>query len=176
MLTQVPNTVNRLARNVVLNHPNSFNAHVYRKHYLRADPKDDTGRPTLGGVGILSSEDEDEYEYEYMGNAYVLFCNGFDPAPLTDIHDANIGASNEFRALLECEAQAGEGGYFDFRNHDLVYLVFGGDENGQHMCKLGYELTGSETTMNIPPFSTRWIMNRRSDLDVSPDDPQGGYF
>lgn len=176
MLTQVPNTVNRLARNVVLNHPNSFNAHVYRKHYLRADPKDDTGRPTLGGVGILSSEDEDEYEYEYMGNAYVLFCNGFDPAPLTDIHDANIGASNEFRALLECEAQAGEDGYFDFRNHDLVYLIFGGDKNGQHMCKLGYELVGSETTMNIPPFTTRWIMNRRSDLDVSPDDPQGGYF
>ena len=167
MLWQVPKQINRLARNVVMNHPNSFNAEIWRKKYLRDDPLDDGGRPTIGGMGILSTEDETEYEWQYMGNCYALPADQFQPAVMVDRGDANIGAEDEFRFMIEVEKQASEDGFFMIKNHDVLYIILG---EPPYMCKLAYEVVTQETTSNIPPFSVRYVCVRRDHLDMSVSD------
>lgn len=165
MLHNVPNSVNRLVRNVVMNHPNTFNCQIFRKHNLRTgdDEIEAVGKSTFGGMGVLSSEDEENYEYEYMGNGFALPADQFASAPMVDHHDANIGAENEFRFLIVLEAQETSDDYFDIKNHDIMYLLFGEEP---HTARLAYEIVGAETTSNIPPYTMRYICNRRDDLHL----------
>ena len=57
--------------------------------------------------------------------------------------------------------------WFDVRNHDVMYLLLG---TGPDAPRLAFEIVGTETTSNIPPFTTRYITNRRDDLHI----PAGG--
>lgn len=165
MLKNVTTSVNRLVRNVVMNHPNTFNCEIYRKHLLRSGDNEDeaVGKSTFGGMGVLGSDDEENYEYEYMGNGFALPADQFSPAPMTDWHDANIGAESEFRFLIELEPQASDDSYFELKNHDIIYLLLGEWPN---CARLAYEIVGTETTSNIPPYTIRWVCNRRDDLHM----------
>ena len=160
MLTNVPSAVNRMTRNVVINHPNTWECQVFRKRVTRTDGAPVGGLPTMGGLGVLDSEDEESIDYDHLGNGYALQAEAFMAAPMMDRQDANNGSGAEFRFLVEPEEPSGMPGYFDVRNRDVIYLVLSDD------VKLAYEIVGTETTVNIPPFVTRYVCNRRGDLDL----------
>lgn len=163
MLTNVPAAVNRMARNVVVNHPNTFNCQVFRKTTTRTAPDTVDGNPTLGGLAVLDTMDEEQFEYNFIGNGYALPADGFAAAPMVDRQDANIGSGEEFRFLIEPEEPSGHPEWFDVRSHDVVFLLLG---DGPSPARLAFEVVGIETTSNIPPYTTRYITNRRDDLHL----------
>lgn len=163
MLTNVPTAVSRMARNVVINHPNTYNCQVIRKEVTRAGD-DVGGAPTLGGLGVMDSGDEEQFSYVWVGNGYAMQVDAFSPALMMDRGDANNGASNEFRFLIEPEEEAGTPGNFQPKNHDVFYVLLG---DGPTPAKLAYEIVGTEAMLNIPPYTTRYIANRRDDLHVA---------
>lgn len=169
MLTNVPDGINRMARNVVMNHPNTFNCEMYRKTITRTAPDAVAGAPTMGGLGVLDSMDEEQFEYAFLGYGHALPADGgFSPAPMVKRGDANIGSGDEFRFLIEPEEPSGHPDWFDVRSHDVMYVLLG---TGENPPKLAFEVVGIETTSNIPPCTTRYITNRRNDLDlVTPGD------
>lgn len=109
MLTNVPTAINSLARNVVINHPNAFNAVMVRKRVTRTAATSVMGYPTLGGLGVISSEDEESIEWDLLGNAYALETEMFTPGMMMDRQDANNGGIDEFRFLIEPETMIGNG-------------------------------------------------------------------
>jgi len=163
MLTNVPAAVKRMARNVVINHPNAYNCQVFRKTVTRPGP-DAGGLPALGGLGVLSSDDEEQFTYDWVGNGYALQAETFQPAAMMDRGDANNGAGTEFKLLIEPEEAAGLPGSFEPKKNDVVYLLLG---DGPSPAKLAFEIVGIEAVLNIPPYTQRFIANRRDDLHVA---------
>lgn len=108
MLTNVPTAINKLARNVVINHPNSFNCTGVRKRVTRAGPIV-SGLPTMGGMGVISNDDEESIEWDLLGNGYALKAEVFSPSMMMDRQDANNGFADEFRFLIEPEVLQGNG-------------------------------------------------------------------
>jgi len=164
VLNNVSITMNRLARNVVMNHPNSWGCQVFRKVYKRSAPETVAGAPTMGGLAVLDSMDEEDFTYKHIGNGCALRAEGFAPAPMMKRGDANIGAGDEIRFLVEPEEPAGHPDWFDLRNHDVMLIWLGADPD---CAKLAFECVGIETTSDIPPYTTRYIMNRRDDLHIA---------
>ena len=156
MLTSVPEAINSLSRNVVINHPNSFQCVLMRKVVNRTAATSVGGLPTLGGMAVISSDDEEDVSWEVLGNAYSLQTDHFDPSQMMDRQDANNGAADEFRFLIEPET-AGE---FDIKKLDVMYLILG-------QVRLAYQIIGIETVGNIPPYTLRYVCNRRDDLHVT---------
>jgi hypothetical protein len=109
MLNNVPQAVNTLARNVVINHPNSYNCVMVRKRVTRTAAGTVGGLPTLGGLGVISSDDEEAVEWDLMGNAYALETEIFTESSMMDRQDANNGGIDEFRYLIEPELLPGNG-------------------------------------------------------------------
>jgi uncharacterized membrane protein YuzA (DUF378 family) len=167
MLTNVPSAVNRMARNVVINHPNAFNCQVFRKTVTRAGDVV-SGLPELGGLGVLSSEDEEQYTYAWVGNGYSLQVEAFQPALMMDRRDANNGLESEFKFLIEAEDAAGMPGAFEPKKFDVMYLLLG---DGPNPAKVAFEIVGIEAMLNIPPYTSRYIANRRDDLHVAAGQP-----
>ena len=156
MLNNVPIAINRMARNVVINHPNSFNCVLIRKRVTRASDAMAGGLPTLGGMGVMSSDDEESVEWDRLGNGYALSVNPFSASAMMDRQDANNGYEYESRFLIEPE----EAGDFAPKKHDVVFLIMGD-------VRLAYEIIKVETTSNIPPFTQRYVCNSRDELDFS---------
>jgi hypothetical protein len=166
MLSNVPISINSLTRNVVINHPNTFNCQVFRKKVTRTGENTVDGNPTLGGLAVLNTADEEQFEYDYIGNGYALPAESFNPSPMVDRLDANIGSADEFRFLIEPEGQSGSQDWFDLRTNDVFFLLLGG---GAFPTRLAFEVIAYETTSNIPPYTTRYVANRRDDLDLPSD-------
>ena len=61
------------------------------------------------------------------------------------------------------EEPSGHADWFDVRKHDVIYLVLGA---GPTPPMIAFEVVGTETTTNIPPYTTRFVCNRRDDLGV----------
>jgi len=159
MLTNVPQGVNRMARNVIVNHPNTFNCQVFRKKVTR--PGDlSGGMPKLGGLGVMSSDDEEQVEWEFIGNGYTMQAEQFGPAYMMDRQDANNNGGDEFRFLIEPEEAPGMPGSFEVKKNDIALILLGEE------VRIAYEVVQVETTINIPPYVMRYVMNRRGDLDV----------
>jgi len=148
MLTNVPAAINRMARNVVMNHPNAWNCQVFRKVYKRTAPQTVAGAPTLGG----------DFEYKHLGNGYALRAEGFAPAPMVKRGDAHINSGEGMLFLVEPEEPAGHPDWFDLRNHDVMYIWLGVDPS---CAKLAFECV----------YTTRYIMNRRDDLHIAAGSP-----
>lgn len=159
MLNNVPGAINRMARNIVIHHPNAYNCIVFRKRVLRTAPEISGGMPTLGGLGVINSEDESEFTYDLLGNAYALEVGSYEPGKMMDRQDANDGGTQEFRYLIESEIVDGLPGGFTVKKNDVVYLVLGD-------VRLAREVVYIETTGNIPPYSQRYVCNSRNDLDT----------
>lgn len=160
MLNNVPSSVNRMTRNIVINHPNTWECQLYRKVVDRADEPEEMGLATMGGLGVMSSENEENISWENIGIGYALQAESFMPSSMMDRQDANNGLNNEFKFLIEPEAQSGMPGYFDVRKNDVMLIVVSDD------VRLAFEIVDIETVMNIPPFATRYIANRRDNLDL----------
>lgn len=168
MLNNVPQGITALTRQVVLHHPNAYNAEVYRRTLNRVAPPAG-GYPTLGGMMVLNGEDEDDITWDLVGLAYVLQAESFAPAPVVEHGDATLGAGLELRFLIEPEAMIGDPGGFEIQQNDVLYLLFG---TGPNAPKIGYEVNGTEVMVNVPPFVTRYVCARRDDLDIiGPADP-----
>lgn len=156
MLNNVPEAVNRMARNVVLNHPNAYSAEIIRKQVDRTSDSSIGGAPTLGGMAVISSDDEEDVSWVPVGNVYALESESFSPATMMDRQDANIGSNDEFRFLIEPDVE----GEFQVKKHDVMYLILTDD------VKLAFEIVSIETTSNIPPYTQRYVCNRRDDLHL----------
>jgi len=168
MLTNVPIAINSMMRNVIIHHPNTFNCQLFRKVVTRTAPETVGGLPTLGGMGVLDSSDEEQYDYDCLGMGYALPAEGFAPAPMVKRGDASIGSGEIFRFVIVSEEPHGHADWFEPRRHDIVYLYLGA---GTHPAKLAFEITGEETTSNIPPFTIVHTANRRDDLHVQAGAP-----
>lgn len=162
MLKNVPAAVNRQARNVVINHPNTMNCQVFRKEVTRSGDIVG-GLPEMGGLGVISAEDEEQFTYTWVGNGYSLQVEIFQPAMMMDRRDANNGAESEFKFLIEPESALGQAGYFNPQKYDVMYLLLG---DGPAPAKIAFEIVGIEAVLNIPPYTSRYIANRRDDLHV----------
>lgn len=154
---------NKAMRAVVLRHPNSVECAVFRKTVRRVDdqqPGTMGGRPTLGGMGLISSEDEDDFDIQPLGDAYLLPCEAFQPSTMNNRDDGMDAADGVMLyCMIEPEANPGSAAYFDLEKNDYVFLVVW---DGIYM---GYEIVGVETTINIPPFTRRYMLNKRDDLN-----------
>jgi hypothetical protein len=157
MLHNVPEAINRMTRNIVINHPNTYNAIMFRKRVLRTGPETVGGLPTLGGLGVINSEDESEFTYDLLGNAYAMKAEQFESGTMMDRQDANTGDAQEFRYLIEPEIQDGLQGGFSVKKNDVMYLVLGD-------VRLAYEVVSIGTKSDIPPYNQFYICNIRNDL------------
>lgn len=165
MLHSVPTAVNRAARQVTLRHPNAFSAVVSRKKVTRVE-NDDTGNPnemggapTLGGMGVLRSEDEPDFEYEPLGDAKVLFA-GPGPYQQQDLNDQGNATLVERtrEVLIECVAKEDEAGFFVVENDDLVCIVVGPG------VVIAYTAATTASPVALSPYERRYILNPRDDL------------
>ena len=155
MLNTIPESVNDMARAVLENHPNTFNCQCYRKVINRVSDSTMGGRPTIGGLGTVDSEDEENYSYQYLGNGYALQAEPFQPSSMMDRQDANNSFATELRFLICADTNQ----EFALKKRDVVYLLLGNN------VKMAWEITAIETVINVPPFTLRYIMNRRDDID-----------
>lgn len=149
MLNTVPDATNKMARAVIMNHPNAYNCEIYRKIIDRVNPE------TMGGLGVLGNDDEEDVSFEFVGIGYALQAETFQQSAMMDRQDANNSYANEIRFLI-----APEDADFEIVKHDVLYLLFG--EN----VKLAWEIVTVETTVNIAPYTKRYVCNKRNDLDV----------
>ena len=167
MLTSVPLAISRSSRQVVLMHPNSFDAVISRKKVLRVEIDPGTGNPsemgatpTLGGMGVLRTEDEADFEYVELGAARVQFAAG-SPLPAQDLNERdNVGIpAAQCEVLIEAVAKRGEPIPFIADSGDLVMLT---------LCPgvvVAYEVEKVSAPVNIPPYTRRLMLNPRDDLN-----------
>jgi len=120
------------------------------------------GLPTLGGMGVMSSEDEENYSFEPLGNAYALRGDAFGASLMMDQQDANNGTDDNFIFLIEPELLAPAPWSFTVKKNDIFYYVI----SESPLIELGFEVVGIETVTNIPPFNQRYICNRQRYLDT----------
>ncbi len=160
MLNNVPGAVNRMTRNIVINHPNTWECQVFRKTVNRGGESMSGGLPTLGGIGVMAADDEEDVSFELVGIGYALQAEMFSASSMMDRQDANNGFAGEFRFLIEPEEPTGMLGDFTIKKRDVFYLVISDD------VKLAFEIVDVETVINIPPFAMRYVANRRGDLDI----------
>ncbi|MGL6348882.1 MAG: hypothetical protein ACRC2U_03300 [Aeromonas sp.] len=166
MLNNVPMGINSMARNVIINHPNTFNCEVYRRTLQRTGPEEG-GMPTLGGMMVLTNEDESEIEWELAGLGFALSAEAFQTSGMVDRRDATFGGLEEFRFLIEPEHRLGDPGGFAINKGDVIYLLIGA---GDMAAKIAHEIVDIESTVNVPPYVSRFVTNRRADLDLMPGD------
>lgn len=161
MLNNIPRGVLKMARNVIMNHPNSFNFELYRRKNLR---EDSDGEISVGGMLVLTPEDEHEVTWDFVGFGFAIPAEMFgSPSMLNEREDHAFNGLEEFRFLLEPEARLGDEGGFDIKKGDVFYVRIGDNED---MIKIGHEIIGIESSIHIPPYTERYITNRRADLDV----------
>lgn len=158
----IPITINKAARAVVINNPNAFHAGFIRKVFNRPEPTV-MGYPTLGGLGVVSADDDTDCDFIPLGNAYA-YQVGFQPATMMDRMDAQNGVDNEFIFLIEPEFLLPDSRGFEIKKNDifrLTIMVVAGAVSYQ-----AFEVTRVETTTNIPPFTRRYVCERRSEYDA----------
>lgn len=163
MLNNVPAGIGAMARNVIINHPNSYNIEVYRRKLGRTSADSAGGAPTLGGMMVMSNDDEHDITWELAGLGYALPAEQFQQSQMMDRRDATNGYADEIRFLLEPEDMIGDPGGFEIKKKDVFYLLLG---VGPEAPKLAYEIVEIEAVVNLPPFVPRYVVNRRDDLDI----------
>jgi hypothetical protein len=167
MLTNVPIGMGRMLRSVVLNHPNTLECQVFRKILLRVAVGISGGLPTVGGLGVISAEDEHDIEYTHVGNGFALAADMFNQSPLFERGDAVLQAENTMSYLIEPEFALGIDGHFDVKKGDVIYMVI------SDAVRLAVEVVSPETPVNMSPFPSKFLCNRRSDLDLMPEGESG---
>ncbi|KJV08029.1 hypothetical protein [Methylocucumis oryzae] len=154
MLNNVPDAINRIKRNVVINHPNTYNCHIVRKIINRADEPEVGGLPTLGGLGMISADDEQDVDWDFIDNGYALPAEPFGaPSQMMDRQDANNPSLEEFRFLIEPEDAD-----IELKKNDVIYLII------SEVVLIAFEIVTVETLTNIAPFNIRYVCNKRPDL------------
>lgn len=171
MLNNVPVQINRAARQVVLRHPNSMNCSLWKKVILRANnPAEDFGGlPTIGGAGVLDSEDEADYTYEFLADAKVVFTGQYMAVSSNtiDTEDGLNYGEMPLEALIECTGDPATAEWV-MPDKPMVVTVFPG--NG---VVVPYQIVGTTGNVNIPPYTRKYVMNPLSDSESWPTEPGG---
>lgn len=164
MLNSVTTAVSSATRQVVLRHPNSMPCTVWRRQVKRieadpetGDPSEMGGSPTLGGMGVLRSEDEADFDYVELGAGMCLFCGVFQPTDLNERDDAPLQQPMQ-EAQVEPLAEPGLPGHFVADTTDLVLI-----EPGLGVV-LAYDVASLGSLANIPPYVRKLVLNPRDDL------------
>lgn len=164
MLNRVPQSVSYSSRQVVLRHPNSMACTVWRKQMTRTETDPETGllsesagMATLGGMGVMRSEDESEFEYVELGAGRMLFVGQYQPADTVERDNALVPADMQ-EALVECAAAPETAGYFVVDTSDVVFMDVGMG------TLLPYEVATVTGNLHIPPYTRKLVLNPRDDL------------
>jgi hypothetical protein len=162
MLNNVPIQVNRITRQIVLRHPNAMPCTVQRKTVNRTAGTSEGGLPTLGGAGVLDSEDEADFTYSDLGAASILFADIYTPdiGNMSDDDSVPIYAEGMIQAQVECVVDPTNSAYFFADKHDLVIATPGAG------IIIPYEVVGVTSKGNIPPYTRLLLLNPREDLLV----------
>ena len=154
MLNNVPLAIRRSVRAVTLNHPNRMTCTVYRKVVTRVAPDTLGGLPTLGGLGVLEDDDEADFDYQSLGDGVVVMLQVYQGGFRSDDNSLldNPNTSQQ-ETLLEPLIDDG----FTPKKHDLVSIVIGD-------ALLPYEITEITGTVNIPPFTQKYVLQLRDEL------------
>jgi len=164
MLNNIPASINFSVRQVVLRHPNSMECSVWRKRLLRVEPDPATGlpstmggSPTLGGMGVLRSEDEAEFDYQELGPGRMLFSGVFQANDIVERDDA-IVPQNLQEAQVVSVADTSKPEYFEADTGDLIMLDMGLG------VVLAYDVATITGNLAIPPYTRKLMLNPRDDL------------
>jgi hypothetical protein len=162
VLNSVPTNANFSKRQVVLRHPNAWDCLVYRKQVKRQEiiggqPSTMGDFPTLGGLGVLDSEDEADFDYVELGEGKLRFLGPFQQSDTVDRGDAQLQAQLS-EAQIEAIAEPTDPAYFTVEKHDIVIAMPGGG------IGLAYEVAQVQGSINIPPYNRRYLLSPRDDL------------
>lgn len=155
MLTAVPEQASRAARQVVMFHPNSMNCVVFRKVLLRTADEAVGGVPSIGGMGLLDSEDEAAYEYQEVGEGKILFSGTYTASP-GNVIDSDDGITYA-EGVMECSVEPKVEGAFLADKNDYIQVLPG---NGFVMP---YQVVGVTSPTSIPPYVRKLIVEPRQD-------------
>lgn len=158
MLNSVPLQIAKGARAVTLRHPNAFDGSAWRKNIIRTAPKQLGGIPTLGGLGVLDSEDEPDYELDELGDCKILMVGQYQPSSLNDRETIVDMQYPQALTLIEPLAESGEDGYFMPDKHDVVFI---------HIIEgtaIGFEIIDIVGDVNISPYTRKYVLEKRDDL------------
>ncbi|MEJ7804435.1 MAG: hypothetical protein WKG03_00725 [Telluria sp.] len=161
MINNVPIKIMEASRNVARRHPNSIDCVVLRKKLLSPPGAEQMGGlPTMGGMGVLKSEDEPDFEYVQIGLGKVLVTGRFDGGDMTDRGDSIVPDLPMQEAQI---VSADEVPGFEVKKGDLVGMMPGGG------VLIGFEIVGSTGSVAIYPYVTKWIIAPRDELhDLAP--------
>lgn len=163
MLNNVPIAIRRHARLTVLKHPNSTDCEVWRKRVKRIEKnqagEESTmgGAPTLGGMGVLRSEDEADFDYEPLGAGRLLLVGGFQPSSENDQGSA-LSPQALQEALVECTGEVGQESHFEADVGDLVL-----QDMGMGVI-IAYSVEDVQGNVGIPPYTRKLVLQPRDDL------------
>lgn len=164
MLTSVPLAIRRSMRQVTLNHANAIGIEVLRKVVTRveltADGEEDElgGAATLGGAGVLRAEDEADYEYQSLGSGKMMRAGQYAPMDMNDRGNGTV-AEEQSEWLIECLLPDTDQAHFEAEKDDIVVA-----DLGEGML-LVYEVVNAVGTVSIPPYTRRYMLNPRDDLN-----------
>ncbi|MGX2973726.1 hypothetical protein ACWIUH_01395 [Ursidibacter arcticus] len=150
--TQIHQTLNSVSRNVVIYHPNSFDAVCFKRFFTTQ-----SGENEIGGIAILGGEDTPDIRYQELGMAKVLFVENWQSSKvIADNFNAN-DSRVKTAALIEPDIE----GDFELGKQDIFYLYID-DETA-----LAYEIVGIELPVGLPSAmnAKRYLLNKRDDLD-----------
>lgn len=162
MIDAAPRRINSASRTVTLKHPNSMDCEIWRKVVKRAAPGDEEmgGRPTLGGLGVLTAEEEPEFDYEKLGEGRILLTGHYDG--MLSAVDRGDSLAQEV-AFVQALIEPLEAGQFVMTREDLVGVMPGGG------VLIGYEIVDIPGSVNIYPYSTKYVLAPRDVLtDLAP--------
>lgn len=163
MINEVPIKINEAARAVTLKHPNSMDCVIYRKVNKRTNANGEQmgGMPTLGGLGVLSSEDEPDFEYQELGAAKILITTRYEG--MLDLNDSGDALAPDV-VTQEAQIEAiGPVPAFTPKKNDLVAAMPGGG------VVIGFEIVGTTGNVAIYPYTTKFIIAPRDELhDLEP--------
>ena len=127
---------------------------VYRKVITRTAPDTLGGLPTLGGLGVLEDDDEADFEYQSLGDGVVVMLQVYQGGFRSDDNSLLDNPNTpQQETLLEPLIDDG----FTPKKHDLVSIVIGD-------AVLPYEITEITGTVNIPPFTQKYVLQLRDEL------------
>lgn len=145
----------RMARLMVLNHPNSFSVVCFGKKITT-----DNGENQISGIEVLglAGEDRPNVEFETQGQAKLLFVDPFQASSFISNSDLTDTEGVKVSALIEPED---EENIFKINKGDVLYIVLNGE------IGLAYEIVGKETPIGVPSAmsATRYQLNKRDDLN-----------
>lgn len=168
MLNNVAIAMNRANRQRTLREPNSIDCVLFTKQVKReSDSTSYDGFPTLGGAGVMSDEDEVNYDWVYACDAKIHFSQGY-AAPLGNTSDDGSRLNypeGVTEASIEPVIDPGLPGYVQPGKRMLVALLMGDG------LIVNYEIVDVTGSVNIPPYTRKYLVNPRPDEEVTADYP-----